>query len=51
MNQGEEECPTYNKKKTNWIDHILRRNCLLKHVFERKIEINIQKKGKTRKKM
>jgi hypothetical protein len=27
-----------NRKKTNWIGHILRRNCLLKHVTERKKE-------------
>jgi hypothetical protein len=33
------EYPTYNKKKEgNWIGHILRRNCLLKHVIEGKIE-------------
>ena len=24
--------------KTNWIDHILRWNCLLNHVFEAKME-------------
>jgi hypothetical protein len=27
-----------NRKKTNWIGHIMRRNCLLKHVIERKKE-------------
>jgi hypothetical protein len=26
------------KRKANWIGHILRRNCLLKHVFEGKIK-------------
>jgi hypothetical protein len=26
------------KKKSNWIENILRRNCLLKHVIEGKIE-------------
>jgi hypothetical protein len=26
------------KKKANWIGHILHRNCLLKHVTEGKIE-------------
>ena len=36
------------KKKTNWIGHILRRNCLLKHVIEGKIEGRSD--GKTRKK-
>jgi hypothetical protein len=31
--------PTYNTKgKANWFGHILHRNCLLKHVFEGKIE-------------
>jgi hypothetical protein len=28
----------YKKEETNWICHILRRNCLLKHVTEGKIE-------------
>jgi hypothetical protein len=27
-----------NERKANWIGHILRRNCLLKHVIEGKIE-------------
>ena len=26
------------KRKADWIDHILRRNCLLKQVFEEKIK-------------
>ena len=26
------------KRKAKWIGHILRRNCLLKHVIEAKIE-------------
>jgi hypothetical protein len=26
------------KRKANWIGHILRRNCLLKHVIEGKIK-------------
>jgi len=26
--------PTVNRKKTNWICHILRRDCFLKHVVE-----------------
>jgi hypothetical protein len=30
------------RKKTNWIGHILRRNCLLKHVIEGKIEGRIE---------
>jgi hypothetical protein len=28
---------TKKRRKTNWIGHILRRNCLLKHVIEGKI--------------
>jgi hypothetical protein len=34
----EEEYPTYSKKrnKTNWIGHILHRNCLLKDVIKGK---------------
>jgi hypothetical protein len=30
--------PTIKRRKANWIGHILRRNCLLKHVIEGKIE-------------
>jgi len=29
---------TVNRRKANWIDHILCRDCLLKHVVEGKIE-------------
>jgi hypothetical protein len=29
---------TIKRRKANWIGHILRRNCLLKHVIERKIK-------------
>jgi hypothetical protein len=36
--------------KANWIGHILRRNCLLKHVIEGKTERRIKSDGKTRKK-
>jgi hypothetical protein len=32
---------TINRRKANWIGHILRRNCLLKHVIEGKIERRI----------
>ena len=30
---------TIKRRKANWIGHILRRNCLLKHVIEGKIEV------------
>jgi len=26
------------RRKSNWLDHILHRNCLLKHVIEGKVE-------------
>jgi hypothetical protein len=29
---------TIKRRKANWIGHILRRNCLVKHVIEGKIE-------------
>jgi hypothetical protein len=29
---------TTNRRKANWIGHMLGRNCLLKHVIERKME-------------
>jgi hypothetical protein len=29
---------TIRRRKANWIGHILRRNCLLKHVIEGKLE-------------
>jgi hypothetical protein len=41
--------PTYNKRRNaNWIGHILRRNCLLKHVIERKIGGGIDVTGRQR---
>jgi hypothetical protein len=33
---------TTKRRKANWIGHILRRNCLLKHVIEGKIEGRIE---------
>jgi hypothetical protein len=33
---------TIKRRKANWIGHILRRNCLLKHVTEGKIEGRIE---------
>jgi hypothetical protein len=46
QSQGGEEYPAYNKKKANWIGHILRRNCLLKHVIEGKLEGRIEMSGR-----
>jgi len=34
------------KRKANWTGHILHRNCLLKHVIERKIEGTIGVKAR-----
>jgi hypothetical protein len=41
------------KRKTNWIGHILRRNCLLKQVIEGKIkeQKEVTRRGKRRKKL
>jgi hypothetical protein len=33
-------------RKTNWIGHVLRRNCLLKHVIEGKLEGRIEMMGR-----
>jgi hypothetical protein len=30
---------TVNGRKANWIDHILRRNCIVKHVIEGEIKV------------
>jgi hypothetical protein len=35
-----------NKRKTNWIGHILRRNCLLRQVIEGKIKGGIKVTGR-----
>jgi hypothetical protein len=37
---------TIKRRKANWIDHILRRNCLLKHVIEGKVEGRIETTGR-----
>jgi hypothetical protein len=37
-----------NKRKANWIDHILRRNCLLRRVIEGKIKEGIEVTGRRR---
>ena len=42
------------KRKANWIGHILRRNCLLRLVIERKIKEGIEvtgRRGRRRKKL
>jgi hypothetical protein len=37
---------TIKRRKANWIGHILRRNCLLKHVIEGKVEGGIGMTGR-----
>jgi hypothetical protein len=37
---------TIKRRKANWIGHILRRNCLLKHVIEGKLEGRIDVMGR-----
>ena len=42
------------KRKANWIGHILRRNCLLKQVIDRKIKGEIEvtrRRGRRRRKL
>jgi len=34
------------RKKANWIGHFLRRNCLLEHVIEGKVEGRIEMTGR-----
>jgi hypothetical protein len=41
---------TIKRRKANWIGHILRRNCLLKHVIEGRGRRKDRNDGKTRKK-
>jgi hypothetical protein len=36
---------TIKRRKVNWIGHILRRNCLLKHVIGGKLKGRIEKTG------
>jgi len=45
---------TVNRRKANWIGHILRRKCLLKHIFEGEIEGRIEvkrRRGRRRQKL
>jgi hypothetical protein len=49
QSQGGEEYPKYctiQRRKAKWIGHILRRNCLLKHVIEGKLEGRIEMTGR-----
>jgi alpha-D-ribose 1-methylphosphonate 5-triphosphate synthase subunit PhnL len=45
---------TIKRRKANWIGHILRRNCLLEHVIEGKLERRIEmtrRRGRNRKQL
>jgi hypothetical protein len=45
---------TVRRRKANWIGHILRGNCLLKHVIEGKIKVGIKvavRQGRRRKQL
>ena len=45
---------TIKRRKTNWIGHILRRNCLVKHISEGKLDESIEvtrRRGIRRKKL
>jgi hypothetical protein len=37
---------TVKRRKAKWIGHILRRNCLVKHVIERKLKGRIEMTGR-----
>jgi hypothetical protein len=38
------------ERKANWMDRMLLRNCLIKHVIERKIKVTVRR-GKRRKQL
>jgi hypothetical protein len=38
--------PAIKRRKANWIGHILRGNCLLKHVIKGKLEGRIEMMGR-----
>jgi hypothetical protein len=42
---------TLNRRKTNWIDQILRRNCLLKRVIQGKIEVTGRRERRRKKQL
>jgi hypothetical protein len=46
VNEERNSLHTIKRRKANWIGHILRRNCLLKHVIEGKLEGRIEMAGR-----
>ena len=54
VNEQRNILPEIRKRKANWIGHILRRNCLLKQVIERKKKEEMEvtrRRGRRRKKL
>ena len=54
VNEERSILQTIKKRKENWIDYILRRNCLLRHVIEAKVEGGlemIRRRGRRRKQL
>ena len=47
-NEGRSTLHTIQRRKANWVGHILCRNCLLKYVIEGKIEGMIEVTGRRR---
>jgi hypothetical protein len=53
LHRGKEEMiilHTIRRRKANWVGHILRRNCLLKHIIEGKIS-GTRRQGRRRKQL
>jgi hypothetical protein len=46
VKEGRNILHTIKRRKANWIGHILRRNCLLKHVIGGKLEGRIEMTGR-----
>ena len=46
VKKGRNILSTINMTESDWIGHILRRNCLLKHVIERQLKGRIEITGK-----
>jgi hypothetical protein len=46
VKEGRNNLHTIKRREANWIGHILRRNCLLKHIIEGKIEGRAEVKGR-----
>ena len=44
--EGKNVVQTAKRRKANWVGHFVRRNCLLKHVIEGKVEGRIEVTGR-----